>query len=66
MCGKDGIVNDDGRLERRQREQSRDSFLQQMAGFVQTGVLNEKQFENIREALLKCDVERAKQRERKR
>jgi len=59
-------VNDDGRIERRQREQSRDSFLQQMAGFVQTGVLNQKQFENIREALLKCDVERAKQRERKR
>ena len=59
-------MNDDGRIERRQREQSRDSFLQQMAGFVQTGVLNEKQFENIREALLKCDVERAKQRERKR
>ena len=40
--------------------------MQQMADFVRSGVLNQKQFENIREALLRCDVARAKQRERKR
>ena len=59
-------MNDDGRIERKQREQSRDGFLAQMVDFVRKGVLNEKQFENIREALLRCDAARAKQRERKR